>query len=97
MKFVITGRPATKKNSSRVVHRGNFTRVLPSEAFIKYERDAVKQIKALRLPRVDGPVQVEFLYWLPDCCRRRRTYYKQPASLKMISGYCVTICHEFAG
>lgn len=66
MKFVITGRPATKKNSSRVVRRGKFTRVLPSEAFMKYEREAVKQIKALHLPTITGPVQVEFLYWLTD-------------------------------
>lgn len=42
MKLVIRGRPATKKNSSRVVRNGRFIRVLPSKAFVEYERMALK-------------------------------------------------------
>lgn len=66
MKLVIRGRPATKKNSSRVVRNGRFIRVLPSKAFVEYERMALKQIGMLGQKTVTGPVIVQCRYWLRD-------------------------------
>ena len=43
-KLVIYGRPATKKNSSRVVYAGKYPRVLPSKAFEEYQALALKQL-----------------------------------------------------
>lgn len=65
LKLVIPGRPTTKKNSARVVKRGKFTKVLPSEAFEQYEKIALLQLR--RYKNVfDGPVSMKCLYWLPD-------------------------------
>lgn len=66
LKIIIPGRPATKKNSSRFVRRGGFTKLLPSEAFMAYE-----QISLLHLRRYKGimfsmPVHLKCLYWLPN-------------------------------
>lgn len=63
--IVIYGRPATKKNSSRVFKVGKFTRVLPSKAFEDYERAALTQLLKYR-ERFDGSIAVCCKYWLPD-------------------------------
>jgi len=75
--FVIHGAPRTKKNSSRVVNigpmcrtcgkRGGFPKVLPSEAYEAWEKEALAQCEGIKhhlrragftLP-LDGPVSVE--------------------------------------
>jgi hypothetical protein len=38
LRFLIPGRPSTKKTSQRVVRRGGFTRILPSLLYEKYEK-----------------------------------------------------------
>lgn len=65
MKIIIPGRPATKKNSSRIVSNGRCKRLLPSEAFERYQEEALWYLKKYR-ERFDGPVHVCCLYWLPD-------------------------------
>lgn len=37
LEFFVPGRPATKKTSQRLVRRGKFSKILPSERFEKYE------------------------------------------------------------
>jgi Holliday junction resolvase RusA-like endonuclease len=65
MKLVIPGRPATKKNSSRIVKFGKRTSLIPSEAFEKYQVEALWHLKKYK-QKFEGPVQVCCLYWLPN-------------------------------
>lgn len=65
LRLVIPGRPATKKNSGRIVHRGRHIKLLPSEAFERYQEDCLWHLKRYK-DRFTGPVQVCCLYWLPD-------------------------------
>lgn len=65
--LVIYGRPTTKKNSSRVVRNGGYTRVLPSKAYTAYEADALKQLAFYRKRcYVAGLVEVSCKYYMPD-------------------------------
>lgn len=65
--IVIYGRPTTKKNSSRVVHNGGYTRVLPSKAYTSYEADALKQLAFYhKRCYVGGLVEVTCKYYMPD-------------------------------
>lgn len=66
MKLIIRGRPATKKNSSRVVRNGKFTRVLPSKAYEEYEKVALLQLRRHRMSPIDEPMMVCCHYYLPD-------------------------------
>lgn len=66
LRLVIPGRPATKKNSGRVVKAGRFTKILPSEAFKKYEKLAMRHIRAAMPGQFREPVTMKCLYWLPD-------------------------------
>lgn len=66
LNLVIPGRPATKKNSGRVVKIGKFTKVLPSEAFVKYEKTALVHIRKAMPGQFREPVTMRCLYWLPD-------------------------------
>lgn len=63
--IVLHGRPTTKKNSSRVVRCGSFTKVLPSKAYEAYEKDCLFQLIQCR-DRHEGPVHVIARYWMPD-------------------------------
>jgi Holliday junction resolvase len=69
IRLVIKGRPMTKKNSPRVFMIGKYPKVLPSKAYVTYEKDAVSQLTEhfkMRLPKVDKNVQIQAFYWLPD-------------------------------
>ncbi len=72
IKFTLKGRPYTKKTSNRVVRCGNFTKVLPSENFINYEKDCQKQIMCMRgrdIPRgetIKNPLHVAVKYFMPS-------------------------------
>lgn len=63
--IVIHGRPATKKNSGRIVRIGNYPRLLPSKAFEKFEKVALKELSTCR-DYYPGAIAVCFKYWLPD-------------------------------
>jgi len=65
VKMIIPGRPATKKNSSRIVKYGNRTAILPSEAFEIYQESALWHLKKYR-HRFCCRVHVCCLYWLLD-------------------------------
>lgn len=64
MEIVIHGQPRTKKNSSRIVKRGNITKLLPSDAFIRYEKAALLQLA--HVGAVQGPISVCCRYYLQD-------------------------------
>lgn len=66
MKFSVLGRPATKKNHSRIVRRGQYPIVLPSKAYEAYERIAIPQIRSHVRKTIRGPIVVCCHYWLPD-------------------------------
>ena len=65
MQIVIPGRPATKKNSGRIVKVGKFSKILPSKTFENYQKVALRCLKNYT-GTFDGPVLVKCLYWLPD-------------------------------
>ena len=64
--IILYGRPTTKKNSSRVVKCGKFTKVLPSKAYEEYEKDCLIQLLSYKYKRYEGPVHVCARYWMPD-------------------------------
>ncbi len=66
-KLVVYGRPTTKKNSSRIIYHGKHPHVLPSKAFVDYEKDCLKQLQFFK-KRVNykGPISVQCRYYMPD-------------------------------
>jgi len=72
VRFVIPGRPITKKNSSRIIINARTKRpmVIPSPQYKEYEQAALWHLKQYVGPTFGGPVRVRALYWLPD--RRSR-------------------------
>ncbi len=49
LSFIVQGDPRTKKNSSRIVKMGNYHRIMPSKAYMEYEKDFVKQCMILKV------------------------------------------------
>lgn len=66
IKLTLLGRPATKKNSGRIVKCGNFPKLLPSKAYTQYEANCLKQITGAHKGKIKGKCWVKALYWLPD-------------------------------
>ena len=60
------GRPATKKNSGRIVRFGNSQRLLPSKAFTNYKSEALAQLLRYRKLHYSGSLQLTARYYLPD-------------------------------
>ena len=55
--------PVTKKNSQRIVNVGKYHKVLPSKAYVEYEKEC-----GWYLPRgemIDYPVEVKCLFYMP--------------------------------
>ncbi len=70
MKLVIPGPPATKKNSQRIVSYGNGRHgVRPSKKFEEYQSAADSYIPVETRQRLNRPVNVKCLYFMPT--RRR--------------------------
>lgn len=63
--IVIKLPPVTKKNSQRIVKRGKRYIPIPSEAFEKYERDAEIQLCGIKGAKIDEPVEVKCLFYMP--------------------------------
>jgi len=62
---VIAGRPATKKNSGRIVKFGKRMALLPSKAFETYQEVALWQLKKHK-ERFEVNVHVQCKYYLPN-------------------------------
>jgi Holliday junction resolvase RusA-like endonuclease len=63
--ITLYGRPATKKNNGRIVTIGNFPKLLPSKAFVAYEKSCLEQLQNCQ-EQYEGAVWVKCEYWLPD-------------------------------
>ena len=62
IRFTIPLNPVTKKNSSRVVPCGRYHKVLPSEAYEKYEERAGEHIPYKGL-MIDRPCEIKCLFY----------------------------------
>lgn len=65
-KITIYGRPATKKNSSRIVRCGNYPKLLPSKIYEEYEKASLWRLKGYQGPPFKGAVALRARYWMPD-------------------------------
>ena len=63
IKFTVPLPPITKKNSQRIVVRGNKPFILPSEKYKEYEGNALWFIPKIKEP-IDFPVNVKCLFYM---------------------------------
>lgn len=65
--IVIYGRPATKKNSSRIAMIHNKPRLLPSKAYLNYRKSALEQLQSYHLLHsYNGPISMCCLYYMEN-------------------------------
>lgn len=63
--ITLKGRPATKKNSGRIVSRNGKPIIIPSEAYKNYEDACMWQLAGKKL-HIFGIIVVECKYYLPN-------------------------------
>lgn len=63
--FTLKGTPITKKNSQRIVRAGNRPMILPSAQYKDYEQLCMHQIPHRIRQRIDMPVNVQCVYYMP--------------------------------
>lgn len=63
--ITLKGRPATKKNSGRIVFKNGKRIIIPSEAYEKYEDACMWQLAGKKL-HISGIIVVECKYYLPN-------------------------------
>lgn len=63
--ITLKGRPATKKNSGRIISRNGKPIIIPSEAYKNYEDACMWQLAGKKL-HISGIVVVECKYYLPN-------------------------------
>jgi Holliday junction resolvase RusA-like endonuclease len=61
-------KPITKKNSQRIIRRGNRPMVIPSAQYKRYEHDAAQYMPE-EPPMISEPVNVKTVFFMPT--RRR--------------------------
>lgn len=64
LKFTIDLIPRTKKNSQRIAMIGGYPRILPSKAYVEYEKAAGAFMPRLTEP-IDRPVNIQAIYYMP--------------------------------
>ena len=57
--------PRTKKNSQQIVYAKGRYIVIPSKAYQQFERDCLKQIKAIYRQKIDTPVNIQVTFYMP--------------------------------
>ena len=67
MKFTIYGNPITKKNTPRIVTKKlpngkSIPFILPSEAYVKYEKDAKQYIP--KIDTIDYPINIKCEFYM---------------------------------
>lgn len=65
LNLTIYGRTITKKNSSRIVTCGGYPRLLPSKAYVHYQKDSLRQITGRDRVKIDQPINLKVLYYMP--------------------------------
>ncbi len=63
--ITLHGRPITKKNSQRIVRVGKFNKIIPSKAYVQYEKDCLKQITGDKRLNLAGKYNLKCLYYMP--------------------------------
>ncbi len=63
--ITLKGRPATKKNSGRIVFKNGKRIIIPSEAYESYEDACLWQLAGKKL-HISGIIVVECKYYLPN-------------------------------
>lgn len=63
--ITLKGRPATKKNSGRIISRNGKPIIIPSETYKSYEDACMWQLAGKKL-HISGIVVVECKYYLPN-------------------------------
>lgn len=63
VRFTVPLHPITKKNSQRIVIRGNKPCIIPSEKYKEYETDALWFIPKIKEP-IDFPVNVKCIFYM---------------------------------
>lgn len=63
--ITLKGRPATKKNSGRIVFKNGRRIIIPSEAYENYEDACLWQLAGKKL-HISGIIVVECKYYLPN-------------------------------
>ena len=63
--ITLKGRPATKKNSGRIVFKNGKRIIIPSEAYENYEDACLWQLPRTKL-HISGVIVVECKYYLPN-------------------------------
>lgn len=63
--ITLKGRPATKKNSARIISRNGKPIIIPSEAYKNYEDACLWQLAGKKL-HISGIIVVECKYYLPN-------------------------------
>lgn len=63
--ITLKGRPATKKNSGRIITKNGKPIIIPSEAYKNYEDACMWQLAGKKL-HISGIVVVECKYYLPN-------------------------------
>lgn len=64
LRFTIPLPPVTKKNSSRIVNCGPYSKLLPSKAYVQYEKDAGFFLPC-RGRKFNQPCEVRCLFYMP--------------------------------
>lgn len=64
LKFTIPLAPVTKKNSQRIANCGAYSKILPSKAYVQYEKDAGYFLPN-RGKRHNQPCEVVCLFYMP--------------------------------
>lgn len=69
LRIILRGQPITKKNSQQIIRAGNRRMVIPSPQYRAYETECLMQIPNKFKQRIDIPVNVQCVYFMPT--RRR--------------------------
>lgn len=62
MKFTISLAPRTKKNSQQLIVVGGRPRIIPSKAFIQYEKDCFPYMPKVN---INMPINIKATYYMP--------------------------------
>ena len=57
--------PRTKKNSQQIVYAKGRYIVIPSKAYQQFERECLKQIKAIYRQKIDKPINIKATFYMP--------------------------------
>lgn len=65
LKIIIKGNPITKKNSMRIVRMGQYSKIIPSEAYMNYKEMVFYRIGGqYKDEPINTPVNVKCIYYM---------------------------------